>query len=210
MDRYLSNDAKMQFVVGRAMTRWIFAKRWSIRPIEVSFGQTRYGKPFAVTPTGQPASTFNLSHCSSTVALVLGGGIELGIDVEFIVRNVDINALAEFCLCSSEQQGIDNLFGTERSTAFFRLWTFKEACVKTLGTGLVTDIKSVTCEFDYTNATFCFTYPRSVLKRISAMAAWQFDVPSNDIITLAAADDGMTAFDLRVTRVVAGLEFDLR
>lgn len=90
----------------------------------------RYGKPALEE---HPGIHFNLSHAEGIAACIVCGR-ECGIDCERI-RDFRPNILKRI-FSEQEQAYFRNLPDEEKNTAFFRLWTLKEAYIKAIGRGL--------------------------------------------------------------------------
>ena len=67
-------------------------------------------------------------------ALTLGA--KLGVDVEKIGRDFDVEGIARRFFSAHEQEQLAELPAAERDEAFFRCWTRKEAYIKATGDGL--------------------------------------------------------------------------
>lgn len=93
------------------------------------------GKPML---KDHPEIHFNLSHCKSAVACVIGDE-PVGVDIDRI-RNYNAQ-LARHTMNDNELQEIEN--NADEARAFIRLWTKKEALLKLTGEGIRSDLKSV-------------------------------------------------------------------
>lgn len=102
-----------------------------VDPQRIEFGMNEHGKPFAI---GLDVH-FNVSHSGDWVVCAVSDK-EIGIDIEKI-RSVNPRAAEKFA-CSDELEYIKI---TENG--FFEIWTLKEAYFKCIGTGLDSNIKSV-------------------------------------------------------------------
>lgn len=87
------------------------------------------GKPYLA---GRELS-FNLSH-SHHLAVLAVGPTELGVDVEYMGRDVDFLALARRFFAVPEWAWLERQPSAREP--FYRIWTRKEAYIKALGTGL--------------------------------------------------------------------------
>lgn len=99
----------------------------------------RFGKPYLRLPSVY----FNASHSGNMAMLIFSmderGIADVGCDIEKIrPRN---ERLYKRYFTPEEVDYIESQ-GTERNTAFIRMWTFKEAFLKTLGTGLNVPLNS--------------------------------------------------------------------
>ncbi len=95
--------------------------------LELAYSEN--GKPFLAH---HPEIRFSLSH-SGTTAVCAVSGTEIGADVE-IRRRFD-PGVARRCFTADELAYIEQ--SADRDTAFTRMWTRKESCLKMLGTGLL-------------------------------------------------------------------------
>jgi len=87
------------------------------------------GKPYL--PGREVA--FNLSH-SHHLAVLAVGPSELGVDVEWMGRDVEFLTLARRFFARPEWEWLD--LQADPREPFYRIWTRKEAYIKALGTGL--------------------------------------------------------------------------
>ena len=99
----------------------------------------RFGKPYSRLPSVY----FNASHSGNMAMLIFSMGengiADVGCDIEKIrPRN---ERLYKRYFTPEEVDYIENQ-GTERNTAFIRIWTLKEAFLKTLDTGLTVPLNS--------------------------------------------------------------------
>ncbi|MDQ5908358.1 MAG: 4-phosphopantetheinyl transferase [Pseudomonadota bacterium] len=134
-----ARHARFHFARDRRQYLWVHAllrlalSCYIPRPPESwVFVTNAYGKP-ALSGDGP---RFNLSHAEGLVVCALADEVELGVDVERQDRRGDWEALARRWLAAEEQDELEKLPVTERSMAFLRLWTLKEAYAKAVGLGL--------------------------------------------------------------------------
>jgi 4'-phosphopantetheinyl transferase len=130
---------RRRYVIGRATLRAILAKYLDRSPRAVAIAYGRWGKPrLACASAGD--LEFNVSH-SEDVGLVAlrrggGGGGGVGIDVECLDRTVDHLALAAQHFSAQEADAVASAPPASRAETFLRLWTRREAVLKTTGIGL--------------------------------------------------------------------------
>jgi 4'-phosphopantetheinyl transferase len=130
--RFVFDQDRTNFIVGRAGLRWVLANYARPGAREISFTYGPHGKPMA---TNVPVS-FNISHsgAQAVAAVATLPEITLGIDVEHM-RDVE-PGLAQRFFSAAENEDLAQLDGEAWLKAFFRCWTRKEAVVKALGAGL--------------------------------------------------------------------------
>lgn len=84
--------------------------------------------------------SINLSHTRGLVAVALGRGGQVGIDVERHDDALDHGAVAQRFFHARECAELTRLHGDAGRARFFALWTGKEAVAKALGLGLERDL----------------------------------------------------------------------
>ena len=90
---------------------------------------------------------FTSSHSQDLVVAAFSKTQEIGIDIEF-KKDIDIEIFKDF-LHVQEQKALQK--SKSKSGLFYSLWTKKEALLKTSGTGINTDFKTIDCSKIETN-----------------------------------------------------------
>lgn len=118
------------------------------------------GLTFVDGPQGKPTlpggPEFNVSHSGDVVLIGVTDGIPIGVDVELVREKPRLDAIARRFFSKSEADYLEALDSTQRTAAFFRLWTLKEALVKAIGTGIAGNLSQT--EVD--TATLLDDHPR--------------------------------------------------
>ena len=131
--RFLVDHARNNFILTRSALRSLLAVYLQKKPQELSFGLTKYGKPFLDEPSDL---RFNVSHANGLALLGFTRRREIGVDVERIQPQLDTWKLAERFFSDHERSTLENLRGEQLQSAFFRCWSRKEAYIKARGEGL--------------------------------------------------------------------------
>jgi len=97
--------------------------------------KTPSGKPFI---RGKENFHYNLSHAGSWVVIAFGDS-EVGVDVEKLQADTDIEAVARQVFTAEERCYVFDEAQNQRQR-FFEIWTGKESYLKYLGVGLRTDL----------------------------------------------------------------------
>jgi 4'-phosphopantetheinyl transferase len=118
-------------IVRAAMRRSVLASLVGVAPHELELPR-RHGRP--LPPPGLGGS-LSASHHDDLTALGLSSSPRLGIDVEPRCE-ADWDAALDDVITGCEREQLARLPGVERPSAYFRLWTLKEAVMKALGEGL--------------------------------------------------------------------------
>lgn len=119
------------FALSRLLLRRTLADRLQRPPQDIRFRREASGR---LVPLQDEGWYFSLSHCDGLVALLVADA-PCGVDAER-PRPARTLAVAGRYFSEEETLMLAALPPAERDTAFFRLWTLKEAAVKALGTGL--------------------------------------------------------------------------
>lgn len=99
----------------------------NIPPSAVKISYNKFNKPFLVNHID---IDFNISHSNDRVVMIIANHARVGIDIEAIDPQMNINELAPLVFSKNEQILINN-----NPQNFFSLWCKKEALIKANGTG---------------------------------------------------------------------------
>lgn len=135
-ERYRVEDARLQYLVGRALVRTTLSRYADVPEEAWEFSLNRYGRPDVAEPAAYRDLSFNLSHTEGLVACAVGRDCALGVDVESVVRRVEIMALAPSVFAPAEVASLGGLAPEEQRDLFFCYWTLKEAYIKARGMGI--------------------------------------------------------------------------
>ena len=122
------------FVARRGLLRVILGRYLEIPPQKVEFTYNSFGKP-AVSNTSARVR-FNLSHSSGLALVALSQGEQIGVDLERLRNDVDIEQISDGLFSEIERSTLRSLPPKVREQAFFCCWTRKEAYLKARGEGL--------------------------------------------------------------------------
>ena len=122
------------FVVARARLRQILASYLGLAPETLRFNYGPSGKP-ELADLAADAPAFNLAHSGGWGVCAVTRGIEVGVDLEKINRQLDYEKLAAQFFSASERAWLQSGTLVRRRRRFFRIWTRKEAWLKGKGGG---------------------------------------------------------------------------
>jgi 4'-phosphopantetheinyl transferase len=120
----------------RGWLRRLAAAYVGISPYELAIGRGAYGKPQLPEAPPRDWLCFNVSDSQSVAVYAFARGREVGVDVERVREDFEHEELAERFFAAGERESLFSIPQAERSRAFFRFWTVKEAYVKARGDGL--------------------------------------------------------------------------
>ena len=132
---HFSRD-RQSFVASRAWLRTILASYLRTAPNSLSFSYSKKEKPSLGSAFANSDVTFNVSHSGGIALLAFTRGREIGVDVEQLRRDSDLESISRRFFSMYEQNQLAALPTEERAAAFFRCWTRKEAYIKATGDGL--------------------------------------------------------------------------
>jgi 4'-phosphopantetheinyl transferase len=132
---HFSRD-RQRYVSSRALLRIILAAYLGAGPKEFSFRYSEKEKPALDGVYAKHELEFNISHSGMVALLAFTRGREVGVDVELIRQDFDVEGIAHRFFSEHEKQELAAFAPKERHEAFFRCWTRKEAYVKATGAGL--------------------------------------------------------------------------
>jgi 4'-phosphopantetheinyl transferase len=122
-----------RYVEIHARLRILLADALKLNPLLLRIHKTKHGKPYLID---YPDLKFNLSHTSNKMLIALAWNCELGVDIEACKPRANLAALVEKCFADEEKHYWQNLPESEKTPAFYRFWTHKEAFVKAIGRGI--------------------------------------------------------------------------
>jgi 4'-phosphopantetheinyl transferase len=136
MHRFRLERDRTRFLVGRGLLRMLLGRYLDMAPDQLHFGYTPYGKPHLMAGVGQLPLQFNVSHSGELLLIAVAAGRSLGIDVEQIRADIEVEQMAAHFFSPNEQRALAKLSGAAQIDAFFACWTRKEAYIKARGEGL--------------------------------------------------------------------------
>ena len=136
-------DAR-RFTVARASVRSILGGYTGSAGRDLRFNYSQYGKPSLAGITTDVC--FNVSHSADLAMLAVVRGREVGVDLEMIRGEVEIDKLAQRFFSLQERESLRAIPRQDRTSAFFRCWTCKEAFLKAQGLGLSRSLESFDVE----------------------------------------------------------------
>lgn len=135
-DRFAYATDRNHFIVAHGMLRIILSRYAAIEPWNLRFNYNAYGKPFLDSARGEIPICFNLSHSHGMALYAITQRRQVGIDIEHVRRNINIEAIAKTYFSTHEYQLLRELPAEAQHEAFFMCWTRKEAYIKARGEGL--------------------------------------------------------------------------
>jgi len=142
----LPTPAPIDSVFVAAPNRYLIGQRFWLRMMlgaylglpgkAVRIARASGKKPTLAPEHGAAALHFNVSHTGSWLALALARGVDPGIDIEYLGRNVRWAALARRWFGPGEADWLETLAPDYAAREFLRRWSLREAMVKAQGASL--------------------------------------------------------------------------
>ena len=138
--RFYREEHRRKYTLSHGVLRTLLGAYLGVSPasIQYRFGHAR--KPFLAA--GHAALQFNLSDSGDLALIGFAQTCDLGVDLEFVKRMADMESIARRFFSPEECSELLSLDLSERTEAFFRCWTRKEAYLKALGDGLAAPLDS--------------------------------------------------------------------
>lgn len=135
-DQFRHTAPRQRFLIARTALRILLGRYLRQQPSEVVIVSGALGKPRLADQTNTAKLQFNVAHSDQLALIAFTYGNEVGVDVERdrVVRNAE--QIAERYFHPIEIAAIVSAPPTERSIAFLKCWTAKEAVLKAIGTGV--------------------------------------------------------------------------
>jgi 4'-phosphopantetheinyl transferase len=127
---------RQRFTTSRALLRMILGGYLNTNPAHIDFAYSEKEKPALAEPHACSGIKFNLSHSGGVGLFAFSRHRELGVDIEAIRPDSDIETIARRFFSAAEQEELSSIPPDEKRDAFFRGWTRKEAYIKARGDGL--------------------------------------------------------------------------
>ena len=142
-NRFKAANDRQHFIVAHFFLRTILASFLQMKPEELRFQNGPQGKPFLTNLARDKRTYFNLSHSNNLALFAINRKSEVGVDVEYVQREVDTEQIAARFFSPMEVRCLNTLSTEMRREGFFRCWTRKEAYIKATGKGLSFTARSV-------------------------------------------------------------------
>ena len=143
--RFRFREDRARLVLGRCMLAALLRDELGLirHPLELAL--TDKGRPYL---PDRPDVVFSISHAGDVVAVALTVGAQVGVDVESLDRKAVLDAIAERIFSPADLARFRAVPNDEKTRAFFRAWTGKEAVLKARGVGLFGGVEEISVSLD--------------------------------------------------------------
>jgi 4'-phosphopantetheinyl transferase len=138
--RFVFERDRDRYVAARGQLRRLLGDYLGLGPGEIVLAYGPHGKPELAAPHAGSRLQFNLSHSRDLVLYAFCPGRRVGIDVEWVRPMPDQEDFARQFFSPRERELLSMRSGSDRTAAFFVIWTCKESLLKATGSGLTKPI----------------------------------------------------------------------
>jgi 4'-phosphopantetheinyl transferase len=132
--KFHSERDRDTYLYCHTLLRLFLSDKLKKNPDEISFGSGKFNKPFL----NGNLLYFNISHTRDSFAFAVSENTGVGIDLEKSDRKINLNSISKRFFSKEENVFISES-PDETIKRFFLLWTRKEALLKALGTGIISN-----------------------------------------------------------------------
>jgi 4'-phosphopantetheinyl transferase len=136
VSRFHFEKDQKRFIAARGILRKILGHYLDKNPHDIRFEYTRHGKPMLASESGFDTIGFNLSHSDEFVLYAVTLDQNIGIDIERIRDDVDMDQISQRFFSQGEISSLKQIQKNKCSEVFFQYWTRKEAFLKAMGEGI--------------------------------------------------------------------------
>jgi 4'-phosphopantetheinyl transferase len=134
--RFLNDMDARRYMAARASLRSLLGAYVGIEPSELRFTYDRFGKPGLGGEAHAASVRFGVSHSEDLGLFGFVREHRMGVDLEHIRADIDVENLAKNHFSQNESQKLRSLSSDRQLEAFFCCWTRKEAYLKARGEGM--------------------------------------------------------------------------
>lgn len=149
--RFRFEEDRLRSLIAVGMVRTLLGGYLGLDPREVAFSIEPHGRPFVQESLNPGGVDFNLSHSGDWVLGAFTMGRRVGVDVEWEKPLPRMEKIARRYFAEEEVAHLHEVPEAQRHSAFFRLWTRKEALIKCHGGGLRVPLDSFSVLADSTS-----------------------------------------------------------
>lgn len=128
-------EHRRRYIASRGLLRSILGTYLDAAPRSLRFTHGSKGKPGLDCNEYTNRVMFSVSHSDGLALYAIARDGMVGVDVEHIRCGIDLDRIARNFFSRAEYAAYINLPQNEKTEAFFRCWTRREAFIKAIGEG---------------------------------------------------------------------------
>ena len=137
-EKLRSIEDKRTVLICNTFLRMILSRKLNKNPHDIIYIEDITGKP----RIKDNPIFFNISHTRDSFAIAISEQFNIGVDLEKVNRVLDIEPVIRRVFSRKENEYIHRSGGKTRDR-FFLLWTRKEALLKAIGTGIISQLSDI-------------------------------------------------------------------
>jgi 4'-phosphopantetheinyl transferase len=139
INKYRNYEDRYKRLLARVCLYQRLKSEYKVSNFELKYNQ--YMKPFL---SAYPNISFSFSYTSTYVLVAYSSTHTIGVDIESLDANLDIDSIAREIMHEDELSSFNELTDIHSKTIFFyQVFSAKEAIIKAIGMGLYFDIKKI-------------------------------------------------------------------
>jgi 4'-phosphopantetheinyl transferase len=175
--RYRKREDALRYANTRLVLRALLAERMHCATEDIRLQYGPHGKPLL---SSENTWHFNVSHSREISLLVLSRRCPVGIDIEALDAGLPLAEIAQQAFAASERRHVE----TGGVSAFYAIWTAKEAAFKAWGCGLGTDSLRKLCLLPGVSAEMHLSFEGELPQ---PLRVWQLPMPAGHAAALAVS-----------------------
>jgi 4'-phosphopantetheinyl transferase len=184
-----------RYLVTRALVRSVLSQYVDVAPQRWRFVVNAHGKPsIAAEHVAARHLEFNISHTEGLVVLGIALGHAIGVDVENVTRQVEMQIASRY-FAADELRTLYALPRKQQLQRFFEYWTLKESYIKARGVGLSIPLQRFSFHLD-DSSRIRLTLDRSLGDSADRWSCWQLPVADKYLVAVCAERDGGASIKL--------------
>jgi 4'-phosphopantetheinyl transferase len=140
-------NLRQRFKAGRGVLRELLGRYLDTDPAVLKLVYADRGKPALAPEFASAGIHFNLAHSDDLALFAFTRAGAVGVDVEWIRPVKDVEELVARFFSPPESERFRKVAAAARPSAFFNLWTRKEAMLKATGEGITGSLSRVEVSF---------------------------------------------------------------
>ena len=138
---FINSYLSQQYIISHGLLRYLLAYYTRDNPQNIEYSFNQFDKPFLKNSNSN--IQFNMSHSKDYVVYIIALDCQVGIDIEWKSKNIDVQELSDLVLTKEEKIIFNKLRSEEKLNTFYEVWTKKEAILKANGYGLSYPMKLI-------------------------------------------------------------------
>lgn len=135
-----------RYAAAHGFLRLLLSKYLKVSPQEIELSEAPGQKPAIRIPVS--SLKFNISHSEEKILIAINESDEIGVDIEKVKKDFNIQEIIQSKFSKEEQRQINN--AQNKTELFYKFWTRKEAVLKTSGEGIADQLEKINVSDDQT------------------------------------------------------------